>query len=86
MPIAECLIFGDRVSIGLNPQAPTGTPTNLEAGGGCRLRKFVFGAKQNSSWSKAKKMPYYEAGDDIKVDFSDEAAGIGEWMWVRHAF
>jgi hypothetical protein len=25
----------------------------------------------------------YEAGDYIKVDFQDNAAGIGEWMWVR---
>ena len=25
----------------------------------------------------------YEPGDYVKVDFPDEATGIGEWMWVR---
>jgi len=28
-------------------------------------------------------MPTYERGDYIKVEFPDEATGIGEWMWVR---
>jgi hypothetical protein len=28
-------------------------------------------------------MPKYERGDYVKVDFPDEATGIGEWMWVR---
>lgn len=28
-------------------------------------------------------MPTYERGDYIKVDFPDDATGIGEWMWVR---
>ncbi len=28
-------------------------------------------------------MPTYEKGDFIKVEFPDEATGIGEWMWVR---
>ncbi len=28
-------------------------------------------------------MPTYEPGDYIKVEFLDEATGIGEWMWVR---
>ena len=27
-------------------------------------------------------MPKYERGDYIKVEFSDEATGVGEWMWV----
>lgn len=25
----------------------------------------------------------YQPGDYVKVDFPDEATGIGEWMWVR---
>lgn len=29
------------------------------------------------------EMPIYERGDYIKVEFPDEATGIGEWMWVR---
>ena len=28
-------------------------------------------------------MPTYKPGDYIKVEFSDEATGVGEWMWVR---
>lgn len=28
-------------------------------------------------------MPTYERGDYIKVEFPDEATGVGEWMWVR---
>ncbi len=28
-------------------------------------------------------MPAYEPGDYIKVEFSDETTGVGEWMWVR---
>ncbi len=28
-------------------------------------------------------MPKYEPGDYVKVEFPDEATGIGEWMWVR---
>jgi hypothetical protein len=28
-------------------------------------------------------MPKYKAGDYIKVEFSDEATGVAEWMWVR---
>lgn len=28
-------------------------------------------------------MPIYERGDYVKVEFPDEATGIGEWMWVR---
>ena len=28
-------------------------------------------------------MPKYERGDYIKVEFSDEATGVGEWMWER---
>jgi len=25
----------------------------------------------------------YEPGDYIKVEFPEEATGVGEWMWVR---
>jgi hypothetical protein len=25
----------------------------------------------------------YEPGDYVKVEFPDEATGIGEWVWVR---
>jgi hypothetical protein len=28
-------------------------------------------------------MSSYEPGDYIKVEFPDEATGVGEWMWVR---
>ena len=28
-------------------------------------------------------MPKYETGDYVKVEFSDETTGVGEWMWVR---
>jgi hypothetical protein len=28
-------------------------------------------------------MPTYEHGDYVKVEFSDNVTGIGEWMWVR---
>jgi len=28
-------------------------------------------------------MAIYQAGDYIKVEFPDEATGVGEWMWVR---
>jgi hypothetical protein len=25
----------------------------------------------------------YEQGDFVKVEFPDDATGVGEWMWVR---
>lgn len=28
-------------------------------------------------------MPTYEKGDFVKVEFPDDATGVGEWMWVR---
>jgi hypothetical protein len=28
-------------------------------------------------------MPNYKPGDFVKVEFPDEATGVGEWMWVR---
>lgn len=30
-----------------------------------------------------RRTPIYERGDYVKVEFPDEATGIGEWMWVR---
>jgi hypothetical protein len=32
---------------------------------------------------RGRKMPIYERGDYIKVEFADDATGMGEWMWVR---
>jgi len=28
-------------------------------------------------------VPTYQRGDCVKVEFPDETAGIGEWLWVR---
>jgi hypothetical protein len=28
-------------------------------------------------------MAKYHLGDYIKVEFPDEATGVGEWMWIR---
>jgi hypothetical protein len=28
-------------------------------------------------------MPTYNDGDYVKVEFSDEATGVAEWMWLR---
>jgi len=28
-------------------------------------------------------MPKYQSGDYVKVEFADDATGVGEWMWVR---
>jgi hypothetical protein len=28
-------------------------------------------------------MPTYQRGDYVKVEFADDATGVGEWMWVR---
>jgi len=28
-------------------------------------------------------VPKYETGDYIKVKFTDQSTGVGEWMWVR---
>jgi hypothetical protein len=32
---------------------------------------------------EGSSMPSYAPGDYVKVEFRDEATGIGEWMWVR---
>ncbi len=29
------------------------------------------------------KMPTYERGDYVRVEFPDKTTGVGEWMWVR---
>ncbi|MGB6738798.1 MAG: hypothetical protein WBE55_23910 [Candidatus Sulfotelmatobacter sp.] len=31
----------------------------------------------------SEKTSIYEPGDYVKVEFPDEATGVGEWMWVR---
>jgi hypothetical protein len=31
----------------------------------------------------AERTSSYAAGDYVKVEFPDEATGVGEWMWVR---
>ncbi|MGA7796966.1 MAG: hypothetical protein WCA19_28425 [Candidatus Acidiferrales bacterium] len=28
-------------------------------------------------------MPSYAPGDYVKIEFSDETTGIGEWIWMR---
>jgi hypothetical protein len=28
-------------------------------------------------------MAKYDSGDYVKVEFSDEATGVGEWLWFR---
>jgi hypothetical protein len=32
---------------------------------------------------KERRVPTYERGDFIKVEFENDVTGIGEWMWVR---
>ena len=32
---------------------------------------------------KETNVARYEHGDFVKVEFLDEPAGIGEWMWIR---
>jgi hypothetical protein len=48
----------------------------------CCLPSGHQGPCQSVSQHKAGQ---YEPGDYIKVEFPDEANGIGEWMWVRVA-
>src|SRR5271163_4505602 len=43
---------------------------------GCRERKSL-------RYLGVPNLPTYERGDYVKVEFPDEATGIGEWMWVR---
>jgi hypothetical protein len=33
--------------------------------------------------SRSFRVPKYERGDYVKVEFSDEITGVGEWIWVR---
>jgi hypothetical protein len=28
-------------------------------------------------------MATYNVGDHVKVEFPDEATGVGEWVWLR---
>lgn len=37
----------------------------------------------NSYVGPQSRRPAYQPGDFVKVEFPDEATGIGEWMWVR---
>jgi hypothetical protein len=46
-------------------------------GGGGTSRERVELPDENTD------MPTYEPGDFIKVEFADDATGVGEWMWVR---
>jgi DNA mismatch endonuclease (patch repair protein) len=53
-----------------------------------RLRKFLGVKRVEDSRSQkegvSKAMGFrYAPGDYVKVEFSEDATGIGEWMWVR---
>jgi hypothetical protein len=51
----------------------------------CWLPRGHEGACQpaNSDIRRESRTPAYQPGDFVKVEFPDEATGIGEWMWVR---
>jgi len=51
----------------------------------CWLPRAHQGSCQpvNSDPHGSRLMPTYERGDYVKVEFPDDATGIGEWMWVR---
>jgi hypothetical protein len=51
----------------------------------CWLPRGHEGACQpaNSDIRPQSRKPAYQPGDFVKVEFPDEATGIGEWMWVR---
>ncbi len=39
-----------------------------------------------SEWYNARmlgKMPAYQCGDHVKVEFADDSSGESEWMWLR---
>jgi len=44
---------------------------------------FASGSRLSTMSNEESRMPTYEPGDFIKVEFQDESTGIGEWMWVR---
>jgi hypothetical protein len=37
----------------------------------------------NADIRRESRRPAFQPGDFVKVEFPDEATGIGEWMWVR---
>jgi hypothetical protein len=37
----------------------------------------------NPDSCEIRRTPVYERGDFVKIEFPDEATGIGEWMWIR---
>ena len=51
----------------------------------CWLPRGHEGACQpvNSDIRPQPRKPAYQPGDFVKVEFPDEAPGIGEWMWLR---
>jgi hypothetical protein len=51
----------------------------------CWLPRGHQGACQSVDLDARRKSrpPAYQVGDFVKVEFPDEATGIGEWMWVR---
>jgi hypothetical protein len=51
----------------------------------CWLPRGHQGACQpaDSDTRPQSRPPAYQPGDFVKVEFPDEATGIGEWMWVR---
>ncbi|MGA8152429.1 MAG: hypothetical protein WB952_15860 [Terriglobales bacterium] len=49
----------------------------------CWLPRGHQGPCQPISQDSGAATPTYERGDYVKVEFPDEATGIGEWMWVR---
>jgi len=49
----------------------------------CWLPYGHQGPCQPISLGHREATPTYERGDYVKVEFPDEATGIGEWMWVR---
>jgi Uncharacterized protein conserved in bacteria (DUF2314) len=40
-------------------------------------------APESESTIQELRMPSYERGDYVKVEFQDENTVISEWMWVR---
>jgi hypothetical protein len=48
-----------------------------------RLRRSPKHCSNLAGYHGKNKMPTYERGDYVKVEFPDETTGIGEWMWVR---
>ena len=53
----------------------------------CSLYALACGAMEHDesgyNCAEEKLVPTYEPGDYVKVEFPDDATGVGEWMWVR---